>query len=586
MKRVVLLLFLLCLIGLPCAYAASSKADLVLRNGLVYTMDAPRSWAESIAIQSGKIVYVGPDSGIEPWIGPSTTTIQLGGHFVLPGFIDGHVHPISAGIDMDKCDLNDMDTKEKVLQAIKECAESKPDAEWIIGTNWQLPVFPNANPQKEWLDAIVPNRPVVMTAADGHSSWVNSKALEMAGITKDTPDPQNGRIERNAQGEPSGTLRESATDLVDNITPKPTLGDYIIGLQRALHQMNSFGITGFNDADVSTPTPDGSVSYLDVYREADKRGILTARVIASMYANPKGSMDQVLQQVEKFKKLRAEYEGKNFRATAIKIFEDGVIEANTAAMLMPYLDNTNDAGTLNWEPEKLNPFVEMLDKEKFQIHFHAIGDKAVRVALTSLESAQKANGIRDARPMIAHLEVIDPNDIPRFASLNVVPVFQPLWAYEDDYIKDLTIPKLGAERSRWIYPMHSVLVTGATMAMGSDWNVSSVNPLDGIEVAVTRQDPEGATASDKPFIPEERIALRDALSAYTIGSAFVTFRDKETGSIEPGKLADIIVLSEDLFTIPPSQISEVKVLLTLLGGKEIYRDPLWNREQSQDKNQK
>src|SRR5262245_48313853 len=241
MKKLLVLLFLLVL-GLPYAYSASAKADLVLRNGLIYTMDAPRSWAESIAIQGGKIVYVGPDSGIAAWIGPSTTTINLGGHMVLPGFIDAHVHPISAGIDMDKCDLNDMDTKEKVLQAIKECAENKPDAEWVIGTNWQLPVFPNANPQKEWLDTVVPDRPAIMTAADGHSSWVNSKALEMAGITKDTPDPQNGRIERNAQGEPSGTLRESATDLVDDIAPKPTLDEYIIGLQRALHQMNSFGI--------------------------------------------------------------------------------------------------------------------------------------------------------------------------------------------------------------------------------------------------------------------------------------------------------------------------------------------------------
>lgn len=578
MKRILAFSILFVVIGFQISHSASAKADLVLRNGRIYTIDAARSWAESVAIQNGKILYVGDDAGIQSWIGPNTTTIQLAGRFVLPGFIDGHVHPINAGIEMGQCNLENEDTKEEVLAAVKKCAEEDPDAAWVIGNTWALPVFPNANPQKQWLDAIVPDRPVLLTAADGHSIWVNSKALEMAGIKKDTPDPPNGRIERNAQGEPSGTLRESASNLIYEIAPKETLEQKITALQRALYKMNSFGITGFNDASVGDTTTPGGVGGLDVYREADKRGILTARVVASMYADPDGSMDKVMQQVEKFKKLRTEYTSKNVQATAIKIFEDGVIEANTAAMLQPYLDKDNDAGPLNWEPEKLNAFVEQLDKEKFQIHFHAIGDRAIRVALTSLEAAQKANGIRDGRPMIAHLELIDPSDIPRFASLQVVPVWQPIWAYADAYITDLTIPKLGEARSRWIYPMRSVLVTGATTAMGSDWSVSSVNPLDGIEVAVTRQSPEGPTASDKPFIPQERIELKDALAAYTIGSAYVTFRDRETGSIEPGKLADIIVLDQDLFTIPPTQISEVKVLLTLLGGKEVYRDPLWRRE--------
>ncbi len=578
MKKTLVFSFLLFLVGLQFSHSAPAKADLVLRNGRIYTMDAARSWAESVAIQDGKILYVGDDAGVQSLIGPNTTTIRLAGRFVLPGFVDGHVHPISAGIEMEQCDLADYDTKKEMVAAIKKCAEEDPVAAWVIGNTWALPVFPGANPQKEWLDEIIPDRPVLLTAADGHSIWVNSKALEMAGITKDTPDPQNGRIERNAKGEPSGTLRESASSLVYDIAPKETLEQKITALQRALYKMNSFGITGFNDASVSDSSTPGGAGGLDVYREADKRGILTARVVTSMYADPDGSMDKVMQQVEKFKRLRSEYTSKNVQATAIKIFEDGVIEANTAAMLHPYLDKANDVGSLNWEPEKLNPFVEQLDKEKFQIHFHAIGDRAIRVALTSLEAARKANGVRDARHMIAHLELIDPSDIPRFASLQVVPVWQPLWAYADAYITDLTIPKLGEARSRWLYPIHSVLVTGATTAMGSDWSVSSVNPLDGIEVAITRQSPEGPTASDKPFIPEERIELKDALAAYTIGSAYVTFRDRETGSIEPGKLADIIVLDQNLFTIPPAQLSEVKVLLTLLGGKEVYRDPLWRKQ--------
>ncbi len=575
MKKLAVLFSLLFFAGLRVANSDPTNADLVLRNGLIYTMDAARSWAESAAIQGGKIVYVGDDAGIQTWIGENTKTIRLEGRLVLPGFIDGHVHPIGAGIEMSQCGFGDNQTKEQVLAAIKECAAANPKAAWFFGNTWQLPVFPNANPQKEWLDAIVSDRPALLSAADGHSVWVNSKALEMAGITKNTPDPANGRIERNAQGEPSGTLRESAADLVYKIAPESTLEEKITGLKQALSEMNRFGITGFNDASVGEDTTTGG---LLVYREAEKRGVLTAHVTASLYADPEGSLDVVLKQVEKFKKFQDEFTGSMVHATAVKIFADGVIEANTAALLQPYLDKANDAGSLNWEPEKLNPFVKLLDHEKFQVHFHAIGDRAIRVALDSLEAARKANGSRDARPMIAHLELIDPQDIPRFASIHVVPVFQPIWAYADPYITDLTIPKLGESRSRWIYPMQSVLATGATLAMGSDWSVSSVNPLDGIEVAVTRQKPEGPEATDQPFIPEERILLKDALAAYTIGSAYVTFRDQDTGSIETGKLADLIVLSENLFTIPPTKISEVKVLLTLLGGKEVYRALGWDKQ--------
>ena len=578
MKKVLLFSFAFCLFNLGLVFSASSKADLVLRNGLIYTMDASRSWAESVAVQNGKIVYVGDDIGIQPYVGPNTTTIQLNGRFVLPGFIDGHVHPISAGTELTQCGLGEANTKEEVLAKIKSCAEADTKSAWLFGNTWSLPAFPNANPQKEWLDAIIPDRPALMTAADGHSTWVNSKALEMAGVTKDTPDPPNGRIERNAQGEPSGTLRESASDLIYRIAPQPSMEEQLAGLKQALYKMNAFGITSFNDASVSDSTTPGAVKGLDIYREADKRGILTARVVASMYANPEGSMDQVLQQVEKFKKLRAEYTANNVRATAVKIFEDGVIEANTAALLQPYLDKASDAGSLNWEPEKLNPFVEMLDKEQFQIHFHAIGDRAIRVALTSLEAARKAKRHPRCKTDDCASRINRSCGHPALRILASGTVFQPLWAFADPYIVDLTIPKLGEGRSRWLYPMESVLATGATMAMGSDWSVSSVNPLDGIEVAVTRQDPVGPTATDKPFIPEERMALRDALAAYTIGSAYVTFQDKDAGSIETGKFADIIVLSENLFIIPPYQLSEVKVLLTLFQGKVVYRDPLWRRE--------
>jgi hypothetical protein len=581
MKKLTLILLALILSALTLKAAQpkkEAKADLVLRHGRIYTMDASRSWAESIAIQKGKIVYIGQDSDITPWIDENTQKIELDGRFVLPGFIDSHVHPIEAGIGMDRCDLTNEENKDAIFKKIKECAETDPNSEWLLGSGWALPIFPQANPQKEELDAIVKDRPALIIAADGHSAWANSKALEVSGVTKDTPDPLDGRIERNAQGEPSGTLRETAVDLVQKHAPAPTAEQSLTGLQKALREMNHFGITGYQDAIVTAEILPGKYMIkggITTYREGEKRGLLTARVTGALLADPEGDINKILDQIISFKKLREEFRSENFYPTSIKIFEDGVIEANTAALLHPYLDKGNDAGKLIWEPEKLNPFVELLDKEKFQIHFHAIGDRAIRIALNALESARKTNGPRDARPILAHIELIDPADIPRFAQVGAIPCFQPLWAYEDAYISDLTIPKLGEDRWRWIYPMESVARTGANMAFGSDWNVSSVNPLDGIEVAVTRSSFEGAEVGKKVFIPEERIDLPTALAAYTIGSAHANFWEKETGSLEVGKSAEVIVLEKNLFEIPPSEISEVHVLLTLFKGKTVYRDPLW-----------
>jgi predicted amidohydrolase YtcJ len=581
MKKLPLILIALVLVTVTLKAAQpkkETKADVVLRHGKIYTMDASRSWARSLAIKDGKIIYVGDDAGIPSFIDDHTTTIELDNKLVLPGFIDSHVHPIEAGIGMDRCDLTKEENKDAVIKKIKECAEADPNSEWLLGSGWALPIFPEANPQKELLDEIVKERPVFMISADGHSAWANSKALEISGVTKDTPDPTDGRIEHNAQGEPSGTLRESAVDLVQKNAPAPTLEQSVTGLKKAIYEMNHFGITGYQDAVVTADVLPGNYIIhggILVYREAEKRGLLTMRITGALLADPEGDLNKVLDQVAEFKKLREEFRTTNFSPTSVKIFEDGVIEANTAAMLHPYLDKGNDAGKLNWEPEKLNPFVELLDKEKFQVHFHAIGDRAVRIALNALESARRQNAPRDARPILAHIEVIDPADVPRFAEIGAIPCFQPLWAYEDTYITDLTRPKLGEDRMRWIYPIESVVKTGANLAFGSDWNVSSVNPLDGIEVAVTRSSFEGPAAGKNVFIPEERIDLPTALAAYTIGSAYANFWEKETGSLEVGKSAEVIVLERNLFEIPPSEISEVKVMLTLFKGKTVYRDPVW-----------
>ncbi len=553
-----------CLIGalgvlvLAGSSPAPRPAELVLRGGAVYTVDDARSWAQAVAVSGGKIVFVGTDSGAKAWIGPNTRVVELPGKMVLPAFHDAHVHPVSGGVEALECDLNGSATAKAALEKVKAYAAAHPSAAWIRGGGWELTLFPDGNPSKTLLDAVLADRPVYLSATDGHSVWVNSKALALAGITKATPDPPYGRIERDpATGEPSGTLREDAADLVAKLLPERSAKEYAEGLREALRIANRFGLTALVEADAST-------EELEAYRTLEARGQLSARVLASLHCDTdKGTAD-----VPRLKALRAKYAGKRLRTNSVKIFADGVLETRTASVLEPYVGFPGDRGKPNLEPAAFQALATALDKEGFQIHVHAIGDRAIRDALDAVEAAQKANGVRDARHHLAHIELIDPADIPRFRRLGVIANFQPFWANGDKYLTELTEPKLGPERSRWLYPIGSVVAAGAVVAFGSDWSVSSMNPLDGIEVAVTRrQPPEGPGPA---WLPEERIALPEAIAGYTIRAAYLDFSEKETGSIEPGKSADLIVLDRNLFEIPPSQIHEAKVLLTLLEGREVY----------------
>jgi predicted amidohydrolase YtcJ len=535
-------------------------ADLVFTNGAVYTVDAVRSWADSVAVRAGRIVYVGPPAGAKAFQGPSTRVVDLKGQMLLPAFHDAHVHPVSGGMELALCDLNGSKNSEEVIDRIRRYAASHPSEKWVVGGGWDLPVFPGANPTRQQLDAIVADRPACLSAADGHSSWVNTKALQMAGVTRATPDPANGRIERDADGNPSGTLRESAQRLVDRLIPDPSPKAYADGLRRGLEMANRFGITSLIEANAGD-------EILAAYGEAQRGGWLSARVIASLSVDERKGPEQVAGLVRK----RQAFTRGRLRATAAKIFADGVIESETALLLAPYLSRPGYAGKADIEPQAFDRLATALDRERFQIHIHAIGDRAIRLSLDALEAARKANGPRDARPFVAHLELIDPADIPRFRALGVVADFQPLWAWADPYIEDLTLPKLGPERSRWLYPIRSVLASGAVVAGGSDWSVSSMNPLDAIEIAVTRK---GLGQGEGPaFIPEERVGLPEMLAAYTIAGAYTAFQERETGSIEVGKSADLIVLDHNLFTVPPERIHETKVVLTLLEGREVYRAP-------------
>jgi predicted amidohydrolase YtcJ len=538
---------------------ASAPADLLFRHGAVFTVNAARSWASAVAVRDGRITYVGTDAGSEAYRGPKTRVVDLEGRMLLPGFHDAHVHPVSGGMESAQCDLSAFATKEEVLEGIRRYAAAHPTDTWILGSGWALPIFPGANPTRQELDALVADRPAYLEAADGHSAWVNSRALEIAGVTRDTKDPRNGRIEHDGSGEPSGTLREAAKALVSDRLPKPTPADYRQGLARGLAMANRFGITSFIEANADQ-------EKLEAYADLEREGKLTARVVVSQSVDVQRGPEQVAELAAR----RARYSHGRLRVTAAKIFADGVVESETAALLSPYLDRPGWSGEPNLTPEAFDRLAVALDKAGFQIHIHAIGDRAVRMALDALEAAREANGPRDARPLVAHLEVIDPHDIPRFRQLDVLPDFQPLWAFADSYIRDLTLPQLGPERSRWIYPIESVVATGAVVVAGSDWNVSSMNPLDAIQVAVTRRDP--ADPSSTTFIPEERVDLPTILAAYTINGAYASHEEGETGSIEAGKAADLIVLDHDLFEIPPEKIHEAKVLWTLLGGREVYRE--------------
>lgn len=555
-----MLLILALTLGVGLLHAQENVgADLVFTNGAIYTSNAVRSWADAVAIKGGKIIYVGPNSGIKQYVSYTTRVIDLQGKMLLPGFCDSHIHPVSSGMQLNDCNLTNINSVPGLLEAVKQCKANLNGRRWIVGSGWELPLFENANPSKELLDRIANEVPIFLEAADGHSAWVNSKALTLAGVGKTTKDPERGRIERDKNGEPTGTLREAAMGLVGRHIPAPTQNDYVDGLRRALKLANSFGITSLQDASASE-------NALKAYKTLDETGELTVRVVAATRIRP----DAAEAQIPELIRLKTIYSTPRVRVTAAKIFIDGVIESHTAFLLAPYLDRPGYRGIANYTPEKLVKLITALDRAGFQIHVHAIGDGAIRMSLDAFEAAQKANGRNDARHHIAHLELISQSDLPRFARLGIVANFQPLWAYADSYITDLTEPILGPQRSRSLYPIGDVVRTGAVIVGGSDWSVTSMNPLEAIQVGVTRYGLDDARRT--PWLPDERVDLATLIAAYTINGAYLGHQEEQTGSIEVGKDADLVVLSDNLFTIPVDSIHKVKVLLTLLRGKEVFRD--------------
>ena len=538
-------------------------ADLVLRGGRVATMDAARRWATALAARDGRIVAVGPDPLVRDLIGPRTRVIDLRGRTVTPGFQDAHVHPIHGGLARLRCDLHDVRGRDGYLEVVADYARTHPDEAWIRGSGWYMDDFPGGTPHRDDLDAIVPDRPIFLTNRDGHGAWVNSRALELAGLSATTADPRDGRLERDGDGVPTGTLHEGAMDLVEAFLPDDTPADLEAALRIGQAYLQSLGITAWQDAIVRPAVEERAYVALASSRE------LTARVVGALWWERHRGPEQI----DEFVERRRTTSIGRYRATSVKLMMDGVLENFTGAMLEPYGDGhggiTTNRGLSQIDPEGLKAWVPTLDALGFQPHFHAIGDRAVRESLDAIEAARAANGPSDTRPHIAHIQVIHPDDLGRFRALDVAANAQPYWACHEGQMDNLTIPFIG-ERWRWQYPFRSLRAAGAVLAMGSDWSVSTPNPLLEMELAVERvaDDHRGQL---EPLLPDERLELIDALAAFTAGSAYVNHLD-ETGTLEVGKLADLAVLDRDLFDRGAGAIGEARVVGTFIDGRPVYED--------------
>jgi hypothetical protein len=571
MVRKAFCLFLLLTIGAHVLAANAVNehpaADLVFRNGAVYTVDAARSWASDVAVTGNRIVYVGTDDGVQPFVGAVTRVVDLRGRMLLPGFQDSHVHPSGGGIDMTRIQLNGVYDRSEVFLLLGEYAGAHPDQEWIVGSGWEADAFkPSGAPDRYMLDEIVPDRPAYLTFSGTHAAWVNSRALEIAGITAATPDPQNGIIARDENGEPTGLLIDSAQGLVERHIPPLTDQQRVAALRLALTEMTRLGITAIIDASTSDETEAD-------YATVTANGELKLRTVFCQRYVPEGDDEQ---QVQEFLSRREQFRGTALRATCIKIGNDGIIEQRTGALLAPYSDRPDLVYEPHVEATRLQQLVTRLDEEGFQVQIHAIGDRAVRESLDAFEAARETNGARDSRHHLSHVQLIDPADIPRLRPLGVTANMTPFWAKGDDWTAIYNVRHLGLDRAKRVYQHRMLLQAGARLSWGTDWSVTTLRPLDGLEVAVTRRhlggvDPYGKT--DEPWAPAEIITLAEAIAAYTISGAYLSFDEMERGSIELGKLADLVVLEKNLFDVPELEIHSVGTDMTVFDGRIVYETP-------------
>lgn len=541
-------------------------ADVIVLHGRVYTVNRHQPWAQALAIRGDKIMAVGSDAEIQKYRGDSTKIIDARNHVVLPGFTDAHVHFMGASLRLGQLRLEGAADVLEIQRRLKSFVDAHPNASWILGTGWVYSVFGAAAvPNKKYLDEVVRDRPVFLSAYDHHSYWVNSKALELAGITRETPDPPNGTIVREPQtGEATGMLKEfSAAALVERLIPEPAREERLLALKQGIHEANRFGIVRVHSAARDTP-------FLDLFDELRNSGELTLRLYAATLMEPP---ELTQQQIDYAEEARRKYHDEWIDAGAIKFIGDGVIEAHTAAMLSPYANNSSTSGHLNWDPDRYKQAVGELDRRGFQIFTHGIGDKTVRLALDAYENAAQSNGTKDARHRIEHVEDPDGADIPRFGALGVIASMQPLHALPNHNTLQVWVGNVGPQRATRSWPWHSIINNGGRVAFGSDWSVVTINPWPAIQLLLTRQTAEGMPSSG--WNPEQRLTIAQAIEGYTIGGAFAGRREKTEGSLEPGKLADCILISQNPFHISQQKIGDIEVLVTIVGGKVVYESPSW-----------
>lgn len=534
------------------------SADLVLIGGPVFTGDPLRPWAEGVAVRGGTIVEAGARADVEARVGPQTDLLDLRGRLLCSGFQDAHVHPVTGGLDRLRCNLLEAGDLAAAMDTIRRYGAENPGEPWIRGGGWKFEWFPGGLAPMELLDRLVPDRPAYLTVADGHAGWANSRAFELAGIDGTAADPADGRIERNPDGSLQGTLQEGAMALVERILPTNSPAELERGLMEGQRYLFSCGVTAWQDAWVTA-------ELHDTYRRLAAGGGLRAQVRGALWWDRGGGLEQI----EALKQRRAE-SVPGYSAGSVKLMLDGVCENFTASMLEPYLDAdgapTGNSGLDFIDPRSLPEIVTALVGAGFQPHFHALGDAAVRNALDAIAAARSANPDRHSRPHLAHLQVVHPDDVIRFASLGAAANAQALWACADPAMTELTLPFLGAERAARQYPFADLVRSGAHLAMGSDWAVSTPDVMAQIDVAVTRQVP--GDPDSEPFLPQQRLTLAEAFMAFTVGSAYVNFLEDHRGLIEPGKAADLVVLSANPFEL--GRTTGLEVDLTLVAGDVVY----------------
>ena len=537
-----------------------APADILIIRAKVFTADEKQPWADTIAIRQGKIAAVGTELVVGRLRGIGTKVIDAGGRLVLPGFTDCHIHFMDGSLSLGRVNLEGAKNPADIQKRLRAYASQHPGDGWILGRGWDYAMFAPANlPDKKYLDEIFLNRPVFLEGYDGHTYWANSKALSLAGITKDTPDPPNGVIVRDSQSmEPTGTLKESAQDIVARIVPKPSRLEKLQALRAGVKWANQNGITRVHSAG-------GDFEQLALLDELRQTKQLTLRFYIAYFLNPPELRKEDLNAIEDAHK---KYHDEWIDVSAVKFMIDGVIESHTAAMLEPYTNQPSTKGSLFWDPEKYKAAVAELDKRNLQLFTHAIGDYAIRTSLDTYEFALNKNHSKDHRPRIEHIESISAADIPRFGKLGVIASMQPLHSYPDDDTLNVWAPNIGPDRASRAWVWKSIAETGGRYAFGSDWPVVTLNPWKGLQTAVTRQTSDGKPGGG--FIASQRLTVSQAIEGYTSGAAYAGRREKTEGSIEAGKVADVIILNQNLFDIDPQHIDTTKVVTTIVGGKIVY----------------